>query len=80
MLEPTLLGAAGAQQMVSDLQRFGIPSERIELVTNARSEIGMVPRSDIEGGLGNRIVAEVPLSTHRNYARSVTTLARYISR
>jgi pilus assembly protein CpaF len=78
VLEPTLLGAAGAQQMVSDLQRFGIPSERIELVTNARSEIGMVPRSDIEGGLGNRIVAEVPLSTHRNYARSVTTLARYI--
>ena len=39
VLEPTLLGAAGAQQMVADLQRFGIPPERIELVTNARSEI-----------------------------------------
>ncbi len=78
VLEPTLLGAAGAQQMASDLQRFGIPSERIELVTNARSEIGMVPRSDIEGVLGNRIVAEIPLSTHRNYARSTAGLARYI--
>ncbi|MGA7354753.1 MAG: ATPase, T2SS/T4P/T4SS family [Candidatus Cybelea sp.] len=78
VLEPTLLGAAGAQQMVADLERFGIPPERIELVTNARSEIGMVPRGDIEGVLGNRIVAEVPLSTHRNYARSVAGLARYI--
>jgi pilus assembly protein CpaF len=78
VLEPTLLGAAGAQSMMTDLQRFGIPHDRIDLVTNARSEIGTVPRSDIEGVLGNRIVAELPLSTHRSYERAIGSLKRYI--
>ena len=78
VLEPTLLGAAGAQSIVADLQRFGIPPERIDLVTNARSDIGIVPRSDIEGVLGNRIVAEIPLSTHRNYERSIAGFKRYV--
>ncbi len=78
VLEPTLLGAAGAQSMLADLQRFGIPSDRIDLVTNARSEIGTVPRGDIEEVLGNRIVGEIPISTSRNYARAVSQLKRYI--
>ncbi|MBV8066357.1 MAG: CpaF family protein, partial [Candidatus Eremiobacteraeota bacterium] len=64
--------------MLADLVRFGIPSDRIDLVTNARSDIGVVGRSDIEAVLANRIVGEVPISTSRNYARSIANLKRYI--
>jgi pilus assembly protein CpaF len=78
VLEPTLLGSAGAQSLLADLQRFGVPHDRIDLVTNARSDIGMVSRSDIEGALGARIIAEIPSSTSRHYARGVGQLKRYI--
>ncbi len=33
VLEPTLLGVAGAQTMFADLQRFGVPVNRVALVT-----------------------------------------------
>jgi pilus assembly protein CpaF len=78
VLEPTLLGSAGAQSLLADLQRFGIPHDRIDLVTNARSDIGTVSRSDIEGALGARIIAEIPTSASRHYGRAVGQLKRYI--
>jgi len=78
VLEPTLLGTAGAQTLIADLQRFGIPIDRIDVVTNARSEIGLVQRSEIEGVLGVRLAAEIPISTSRNYVRAIGQLKRYI--
>ncbi|HEY1881544.1 MAG TPA: ATPase, T2SS/T4P/T4SS family, partial [Candidatus Cybelea sp.] len=78
VLEPTLLGVAAAQALLADLQRFGVPANRIDLITNTRSENGAVARSEVERALGSKLVAEVPLSTNRAYAKSITALQNYI--
>ncbi|MGA8575538.1 MAG: ATPase, T2SS/T4P/T4SS family, partial [Candidatus Cybelea sp.] len=77
VLEPTLLGVAGAQAMFADLQRFGIPPNRIGAVTNARGEAESVTRSQIERAIGAKIVTEIPPATHRAYAKSVAALQQY---
>ena len=78
VVEPTLLGVAGAQTLIGDLERFGIPSNRVSVVTNARSEADAIPRSEIEGALGNKLAAEIPPATNRNYAKSLSGLLKYI--
>ena len=78
VLEPTLLGVAGAQSLLADLERFGVPADRIDLVTNVRSAAEPVPRKEIEGVLQSRIVAEIPLSTSKTYAKSIATLQQYV--
>jgi pilus assembly protein CpaF len=77
VVEPTLLGVAGAQAMYADLQRFGIPENRIAAISNARSDAEQVSRSQIERALGAKIVAEVPSSTHRGYAKSIAGIQQY---
>jgi pilus assembly protein CpaF len=77
VVEPTLLGVAGARALYGDLQRFGIPAARIVLVSNARTENGMSVR-DIERTVGSKVVAEIPPSSQRQYAKSVATLARQL--
>ncbi|HLY02477.1 MAG TPA: ATPase, T2SS/T4P/T4SS family [Candidatus Cybelea sp.] len=78
VLEPTLLGVAGAQSMMADLKRFGVPPGRIDLITNTRSEPAPVQRSEIERALDGKVVAEIPLATGRSYAKSIVALQRYI--
>ena len=78
VLEPTLLGVAGAQSMIADLQRFGVPSNRIALITNVRSAGEPVPRSEIESALQSQVVAEIPLLTSRTYAKSIAALQQYV--
>jgi pilus assembly protein CpaF len=78
VLEPTLLGVAGAQALLADLKRFGIPLERVDLVTNARMNDPPLSRTAIERTLDRKIVSEIPPSTHKNYAKSVAALQRYI--
>jgi pilus assembly protein CpaF len=78
VLEPTLLGIAGAKSMLANLRRFGIPDSRIDLVTNVRGGSETVSRSEIEGVLGMRLVGEIPMVGDRNYAKAITALGRYI--
>jgi len=78
VLEPTLLGVAGAQAMLANLQRFGVPPERIALISNARSETETVARNEIERVLGMRIVAELPVLSSRSYAKAIGDLRRYV--
>jgi pilus assembly protein CpaF len=78
VLEPTLLGLAGAQAMLANLQRFGVPPSRMALVSNARSENGAISRSDIERALGMKVVAEIPTTSARHYGKSVADLRRYL--
>jgi pilus assembly protein CpaF len=78
VLEPTLLGVAGAQSMLSDLKRFGVPSSRVSLMSNTRVETPGVARNEIERALDSKLIAEIPASTARNYAKSIAALARYI--
>ncbi|HEY1655645.1 MAG TPA: hypothetical protein VGF86_11050, partial [Candidatus Tumulicola sp.] len=78
VLEPSLLGVAGAQTMLGDMHRFGIPASRVDLVTNARSDAETIPRSEVEELLGARLVAEIPPLRDRNYAKSIAALCRHI--
>ncbi|HEY6327318.1 MAG TPA: ATPase, T2SS/T4P/T4SS family, partial [Candidatus Cybelea sp.] len=78
VLEPTLLGIAGAQTLLADLLRFGIPEQRIALVCNARAEAASVTRSEIERSLGAKVVAEIPPANQRSYPKSIAGLQRYI--
>ena len=78
VLEPTLLGMAGAQALVADLQRFGVPSGRIALVSNTRNDGEFVARGEIERALGGKVVAEIPPSTQRSYPKNVAALQRYL--
>jgi pilus assembly protein CpaF len=78
VLEPTLLGVAGAQSMLADLKRFGVPANRIDLVTNTRSEVVAVQRSEIEHALESKLAVEIPPISSRNYAKAVAALQKYI--
>jgi pilus assembly protein CpaF len=78
VIEPTLLGVASAQTTFADLQRFGIPTSRIALITNARTEVQSVSRGEIERVLGAKIVAEIPALTSRGYGKSIAGLQKYI--
>ncbi len=78
VLEPTLLGVAGAQSMMADLKRFGVPPGRIDLITNTRSEPAPVQRTEIERALNGKVAAEIPVATSRSYAKSIAALQRYI--
>jgi pilus assembly protein CpaF len=78
VLEPTLLGIAGAQTLVADLLRFGIPEQRIALICNARAEAASVTRGEIERSLGGKVAAEIPPLNQRGYAKSIAGLQRYI--
>jgi pilus assembly protein CpaF len=78
VLEPTLLGLAGAQAMLANLQRFGVPPSRMALVSNARSEADAISRSDIERALGMKVVAEIPATSQKPLAKSIADLRRYV--
>ncbi len=77
VIEPTLLGVAGARAMYGELQRFGIPQARIVLVSNSRIENSMSVR-DMERTVGGKVIAEVPPSSQRHYAKAIATLARQL--
>jgi pilus assembly protein CpaF len=76
--EPTLLGVAGARSLLADLQRFGVPANRIAIVSNARNESDALSRGDMERTLGTKLVAEIPPSSNRNYAKSLAGLQKYL--
>ena len=78
VVEPTLLGIAGGQAMSSDLRRFGVPAERIGIVTNVRSDGDAPSRGEIERLLGARPVAEIPPLKDRAYGKSIAAFARMI--
>jgi pilus assembly protein CpaF len=78
VLEPTLLGVAGAQALLADLKRFGIPAERVDLITNARIADPAVSRNAIERALDRKIVAELPHASQRGHAKSIAALQRYL--
>ncbi len=78
VLEPTLLGIAGAQRLVADLLRFGVPEDRIALICNTRAEGQPVSRGEIERSLGAKVAAEIPPANQRAYAKSIAALQRHI--
>jgi pilus assembly protein CpaF len=78
VFEPSLLGVAGTQSLLSDMQRFGIPSSRIDVVSNGRNNGSAIPRGEVENVLGRRVVAEIPHINDRGYGKAIAALQKYV--
>jgi Flp pilus assembly CpaF family ATPase/MinD-like ATPase involved in chromosome partitioning or flagellar assembly len=74
--EPTLLGLASARTMIAELKKFGVPHERIVLVTNCRDGKPFEERPQIERVLEVKVIGELPPSRDRNFARALQNLER----
>ncbi len=77
VLEPTLLGLAGAKAMMVELQKFGISLSQIAAVSIQRDSQAEFPKSDIERALGTKLMAEIPPKSDRRYARAVEAFVEY---
>jgi pilus assembly protein CpaF len=78
VFEPSLLGVAGAQALLADIQRFGIPLSRISVVSNARNNGGAIPRGEVESVLGMRVIAEIPHLNDRGFGRAIAGLQKHV--
>lgn len=82
--EPSLLGIAAARSMLTAMERFGIPKERLGFVLNNPRGINELRRAEIQQALKVDITAELPLKRDRNYARAfkglVSAIAQYPDR
>jgi pilus assembly protein CpaF len=74
--EPTLLGVTAARTMVNELRRFGIPVDRLAIVTAARSSNVTATRAEIERSVGIPVRAELPSLNDRGFARAIAQLQR----
>jgi septum site-determining protein MinD len=77
VLEPTVLGVTSARAMLDELKRFGIPPTRTMLLLNYRGgPTGTLSRQEIERALEQKVVAELPPLSDRNFAKSLSGLDR----
>lgn len=76
--EPNILGVTAARTMTKQLQRFGIPSNRVALVLNSRTP-GSIPRSEVERAAGVPVLAELPPIADRGFAKAIAALQRELS-
>jgi pilus assembly protein CpaF len=74
VVEPTLLGVSSARQLLLNMSRFGIPSNRIMLLLNNRDGNTELKRNDIKGTLQISDVVELPSRRDRNYNRAIQSL------
>ncbi|HET7812867.1 MAG TPA: ATPase, T2SS/T4P/T4SS family, partial [Candidatus Baltobacteraceae bacterium] len=78
--EPSLLGVTAAKSLISQMLHFGIPKNRIALAVTARSAGQAIKRAEIERMLDAPVLAEIPPSNDRNFARAIAQLQREIAR
>ncbi|HEV3157786.1 MAG TPA: hypothetical protein VGZ00_10610, partial [Candidatus Baltobacteraceae bacterium] len=76
VLEPNLLGTAAARSLIAELTKFGIPLQRIGLITNLRSGRAEISKSDLERALGAPVLSEIPTKGDRAYSRAFDLLAK----
>jgi len=76
VLEPNMLGTAATRTTVRDLVRFGIPSNRIWLVTNGRRQKAEIAIRELERIFGVSVVAEIPADRDRGYDKTIDALAK----
>jgi len=79
IFEPNLLGSAAARSLIGDLAKLGVPMARICLVTNARAGRPEITSRELEKALGSTVIAEVPVRTDRNFARTLDVLAKRLA-
>lgn len=69
--EPTLLGVTAARTMVNELRRFGVPLDRLGVVTAARSNNITATRQEVERSTGIPVRAELPSMNDRGFAKAI---------
>ena len=74
--EPTILGLTAARTMIAELKKFGVPITRIVLLTNCRDGNASSSRSEIERALDVKIIAELPSTNDRSFARTLQALEK----
>ena len=71
IVEPSILGITSARVTQLEFQEFGIPPERLDIVTVCRDPRNAVARGRVEAALGARVVVEVPALDDRKYDRAI---------
>jgi pilus assembly protein CpaF len=72
--EPTLLGVSAARSMLSAMERFGIPNERIAFVINNPRDATELRRNEIQDALRTTVAAELPVKRDRGYDKALKQL------
>ena len=78
VLEPTLLGVAGARALIEELEAFGVPLSRLSILVNQRGAERLATAGEIERALGIRVAAEFPALADRGFARSIAALKKVV--
>ncbi len=76
VLEPNLLGTSAARTLIGDLAKFGVPLNRVWIITNLRGGRAEIAARELERALGGSVIAEVPTKGDRNYVRAIETMSK----
>ena len=76
VLEPNLIGTSAARTLIGDLAKFGVPLNRVWIITNLRSGRAEIAARELERALGGSVIAEVPTKGDRNYPKAIETMAK----
>jgi pilus assembly protein CpaF len=79
VLEPNLLGTSAARTLIGDLAKFGIPLNRVWIVTNLRGGRAEIAARELERALGGSVIAEIPTKGDRNYPKAIETMAKRLA-
>jgi pilus assembly protein CpaF len=77
--EPTLLGVGAAHSMLSALERFGIPANRIAFVSSDLRSAAEVQPREIADSLKYQIACELPAPHERTWAKAAAGLVELLS-
>ena len=80
VVEPSILGVTSARVAQFELARFGVPAERIDLVSVVRDARTALSAGKIESALGSRLALEIPPIGDRRYARAIDAFIELIER
>jgi hypothetical protein len=79
VLEPNLLGTSAARTLIGDLAKFGVPLNRVWIVTNLRGGRAEIAARELERALGGSVIAEIPTKGDRNYQKAIDTMAKRLA-
>ncbi|HEY4439865.1 MAG TPA: CpaF family protein, partial [Candidatus Elarobacter sp.] len=79
IVEPSILGITSARVTQLEFGRFGIPPERLDIVSVARDPRAALAANRVESALGARVIVEIPPSTDRKYERALELFTELVA-
>jgi pilus assembly protein CpaF len=79
IVEPSILGITSARVTQLEFQRFGIPPDRLDIVSVTRDPRNALPRSRVESALGRRVAVEIPPLGDRKHERAIELFVELIA-